>query len=197
MVFSTPYFLFLYLPIVLLLYYIVPLKFRNLVLLIVSLIFYGWGEPIYILIMFASIIIDYTHGMLVLRGKKTGKMGLAKGAVVSSVILNLGLLFFFKYWDFIAGSLASVGLDFMPSSILCLFLDASTIFMPSPYSNSALTNSLLSNSCMSSIFSPTPMNLTGMSSSVLIEITIPPFAVPSSLLSTRPVISAEFLNSFA
>ena len=114
MVFSTPYFLFLYLPIVLLLYYIVPLKFRNLVLLIVSLIFYGWGEPIYILIMFASIIIDYTHGMLVLRGKKTGKMGLAKGAVVSSVILNLGLLFFFKYWDFIAGSLASMGLDFMP-----------------------------------------------------------------------------------
>jgi len=114
MVFSTPYFLFLYLPIVLLLYYIVPLKLRNLVLLIVSLIFYGWGEPIYILIMFASIIIDYTHGMLVERGKKTGKMRLAKGAVVSSVICNLGLLFFFKYWDFIATSLASIGLDFMP-----------------------------------------------------------------------------------
>ena len=115
MVFSTPYFLFLYLPIVLFLYYIVPLKLRNLVLLIVSLIFYGWGEPVYILIMFVSIIIDYTHGMLVERGKKTGKMGLAKGAVVSSVICNLGLLFFFKYWDFIAGSLASIGLDFMPT----------------------------------------------------------------------------------
>ena len=65
MVFSTPYFLFLYLPIVLFLYYIVPLKLRNLVLLIVSLIFYGWGEPVYILIMFVSIIIDYTHGMVV------------------------------------------------------------------------------------------------------------------------------------
>jgi len=114
MIFSTPYFLFLYLPIVLLLYYIVPLKLRNLVLLIVSLAFYGWGEPVYILIMFASIIIDYTHGMLVQHGKKTGKMGLAKGAVVSSVILNLGLLFFFKYWDFIAGNLAAIGLNFMP-----------------------------------------------------------------------------------
>ena len=114
MIFSTPYFLFLYLPIVLLLYYIVPLKWRNLVLLVVSLAFYGWGEPVYILIMFASIIIDYTHGMLVLRGKTTGNMKLAKGAVVSSVILNLGLLFFFKYWDFVAGSLAAIGLDFMP-----------------------------------------------------------------------------------
>ena len=114
MVFSTPYFLFLYLPIVLLLYYIVPLKFRNLVLLIVSLAFYGWGEPVYILIMFASIIIDYTHGMLVQRGKQSGNLKLAKGAVVSSVILNLGLLFFFKYWDFIAGNLAAIGLNFMP-----------------------------------------------------------------------------------
>jgi len=114
MVFSTPYFLFLYLPIVLLIYFLVPLKLRNLVLLIFSLIFYGWGEPVYIIIMFASIIIDYTHGMLVERGKKTGKMGLAKGAVVSSVVLNLGLLFFFKYWDFIAVNLAAIGLDFMP-----------------------------------------------------------------------------------
>ncbi len=114
MVFSTPYFLFLYLPIVLFLYYIVPLKLRNLVLLVVSLIFYGWGEPVYILIMFASIVIDYTHGMIVEYGKKHGKMGIAKWGVVSSVVLNLALLFFFKYWDFIATNLASIGLDFMP-----------------------------------------------------------------------------------
>ena len=67
MVFSTPFFLFFYLPIVLAVYYIAPLKFRNAVLLLLNLIFYGWGEPIYILIMFASIAIDYTHGMLVTR----------------------------------------------------------------------------------------------------------------------------------
>ena len=114
MVFSTPYFLFLYFPIVLLLYYIVPLKFRNLVLLIVSLAFYGWGEPVYIIIMFASIAIDYTHGMLVTRCKNKGNLKGAKAAVASSVIFNLALLFFFKYWDFIATNLAAIGLNFMP-----------------------------------------------------------------------------------
>ncbi|MDD6159833.1 MAG: MBOAT family protein [Oscillospiraceae bacterium] len=120
MVFSTPYFLFLYLPIVLLLYYVTPLKLRNLVLLIFNLIFYGWGEPVYILIMFASIIIDYTHGMLVMRCKSKGNMRGAKAAVASSVIFNLALLFFFKYWDFVAGSLAAIGLNFMPKLGLSL-----------------------------------------------------------------------------
>ncbi len=114
MVFSTPYFLFLYLPMVLLLYYISPLKWRNLVLLVVNLMFYGWGEPVYIIIMFASIAIDYTHGMLVTRNKAKGNLRGAKLAVASSVILNLALLFFFKYWDFIAKSLAGLGLNVMP-----------------------------------------------------------------------------------
>ena len=114
MVFSTPYFLFLYLPMVLLLYYISPLKWRNLVLLVVNLIFYGWGEPVYIVIMFVSIAIDYTHGMLVTRNKEKGNLRGAKLAVASSVICNLALLFFFKYWDFIAKTLAGIGLGFMP-----------------------------------------------------------------------------------
>jgi len=114
MVFSTPYFLFLYLPIVLTLYYIVPLQLRNFVLLVVSLAFYAWGEPVYIFIMFASIAVDYTHGMLVTRCKERGNDKGARMAVASSVVFNLALLFFFKYWDFLAGSLASVGLGFMP-----------------------------------------------------------------------------------
>ncbi|MEG1073090.1 MAG: MBOAT family O-acyltransferase [Oscillospiraceae bacterium] len=114
MVFSSLFFMFVYLPVVLVLYYITPLKFRNAVLLIANLIFYGWGEPIYILIMFVSIAIDYTHGMLVTKAKNAGNDKAAKLAVASSVIFNLGLLFFFKYWDFIAGSLASIGLGFMP-----------------------------------------------------------------------------------
>jgi alginate O-acetyltransferase complex protein AlgI len=120
MVFSTPYFLFFYLPVVLLAYYITPLKWRNLVLLVFNLIFYGWGEPVYILIMFASIAIDYTHGMLVTRCKSKGNDRGARMAVASSVIFNLALLFFFKYWDFIAGSLSSVGLKFMPKLGLSL-----------------------------------------------------------------------------
>ena len=114
MVFSSVYFLFLYLPIVLLAYYLTPLKWRNLVLLILNLIFYGWGEPVYILIMFASIAIDYTHGLLVDKYKRRGNDRAARRAVASSVIFNLALLFFFKYWDFIAGSLAAIGLGFMP-----------------------------------------------------------------------------------
>jgi len=113
MVFSSLYFLFLYLPIVLLVYYITPLRLRNAVLLLANLIFYGWGEPVYILIMFLSIAIDYTHGMLVTRCKKRGNDRGARLAVASSVIFNLALLFFFKYWDFIAGSLQALGVPFM------------------------------------------------------------------------------------
>ena len=114
MVFSSLYFLFLYLPIVLFAYYVTPLRLRNGVLLVLNLIFYAWGEPVYILIMFASIAIDYTHGMLVERCKQRGNERGARLAVASSVVFNLALLFFFKYWDFIAGSLAAVGLSFMP-----------------------------------------------------------------------------------
>lgn len=68
----------------------------------------------YILIMFLSIGIDYTHGILVSRCQQRGNQRGARCAVASSVIFNLALLFFFKYWDFIASSLATVGLDFMP-----------------------------------------------------------------------------------
>ena len=105
MVFSTPFFLFFYLPIVLAVYYIAPLKFRNAVLLLLNLIFYGWGEPIYILIMFASIAIDYTHGMLVTRCQAKGNDKGARLAVASSVIFNLALLGVFKYSDFVIGNL--------------------------------------------------------------------------------------------
>ena len=114
MVFSSPLFLCFYLPAVLLVYYMTPLRWRNAVLLVFNLIFYGWGEPVYILIMFLSIAIDYTHGMLVEKAKRRGRDGRAQAAVCSSVLFNLALLFFFKYWDFLAESLAAVGLDFMP-----------------------------------------------------------------------------------
>ena len=95
-------------------YYVTPLKWRNAVLLVFNLIFYGWGEPIYILIMLLSILIDYTHGLLVARCKGKDNDRGARWAVASSVIFNLTLLFFFKYWDFIAVSLAGIGLNIMP-----------------------------------------------------------------------------------
>ena len=120
MVFSTPLFLFVYLSLTLLLYYAVPLKGRNLALLAVSLFFYAWGERIYVVIMVASTLIDYTHGMLVERCKARGNDRGARWAVASSVFFNLALLGFFKYWDFIAGSLEAIGLGFMPKFNLSL-----------------------------------------------------------------------------
>ncbi len=106
MVFSSLPFLFFYLPVVLLIYKLSPLKLRNLFLLLASLFFYGWGEPIYIFIMFLSIIVDYTHGMLVERWRDDDKK--ARMAVASSVFFNLLILVFFKYYDFLAGSINAV-----------------------------------------------------------------------------------------
>ena len=106
MVFSSLPFLFFYLPIVLLIYKLAPLKLRNLLLLVASLFFYGWGEPIYIIIMIASTLIDYTHGMLVERWRDNDKK--ARMAVASSVFFNLFILVFFKYYDFLASSFNAV-----------------------------------------------------------------------------------------
>ena len=110
MVFSSLTFLFLYLPLTLLVYFLSPLRWRNFVLLVVSLLFYGWGEPVYIVIMFLSIIIDYTHGLLVEKFRSDDKK--ARWFVAQSVIFNLALLGFFKYWDFIAANLSLIpGID--------------------------------------------------------------------------------------
>ena len=110
MVFSSLPFLFFYLPVVLLIYKLTPLKLRNLFLLLASLFFYGWGEPVYILIMFLSTAVDYTHGMLVERWRSDDRK--ARLAVASSVFFNLAILVFFKYWDFIAGNVnALTGLN--------------------------------------------------------------------------------------
>ena len=101
MVFSSLLFLFRFLPAVLILYYLAPKKYKNLVLFIVSLIFYGWDEPLYILLMLFSTVLDYSVGMSVRRSRSIGKEGRAKIALLCSVIINLGLLGFFKYSDFV------------------------------------------------------------------------------------------------
>lgn len=104
--FSSLPFLFGFLPITLTVYFAVPTRWRNLVLLLTSLIFYGWGEPVYIGIMGLSILIDYTHGLLV--EKYRSRDALARWFVAESMILNLGLLGFFKYWDFFAANLSLI-----------------------------------------------------------------------------------------
>ena len=104
MVFSSLTFLFGYLPLTLALYFLTPLRRRNFVLLAASLFFYGWGEPVYVGVMFLSVFIDYTHGLLVERFRQRDR--LARWFVGQSVVFNLLLLGFFKYWDFLAANLS-------------------------------------------------------------------------------------------
>lgn len=98
MVFSSATFIFYFLPITILIYYMVPMKAKNGVLLFFSLFFYGFGEPVYILIMILSIFIDYFNGMLI--EKYRHRKMLSKVFLLVSVMANLGLLAFFKYGDF-------------------------------------------------------------------------------------------------
>ena len=120
MVFSSLLFLFTYLPVVLLIYYLSPLKWRNGVLLIFNLIFYGWGEPTYIILMVFTITADYVAGLLVARFKDQGRDRAARTAVATALVLNLAILFFFKYWDLIADTLRGFGLDVLPALGLSL-----------------------------------------------------------------------------
>lgn len=103
MVFSSLIFLFYFLPFVLCVYYLAPRKVRNLVLLVCSLVFYAWGEPVYIVLMIFSSLVDYTHGILI--EKNRSKPRKARLFLLSSIVINLGLLGSLKYYDFIAGSL--------------------------------------------------------------------------------------------
>ncbi len=107
MVFSSLEFLFVFLPVTLLVYFCVPHKVRNLVLLLFSLFFYGWGEPVYVFLMIFTILIDYLGGWFV--GKwRDEKPRAAKAALVVSILINLGMLGFFKYFDFFVSNLARI-----------------------------------------------------------------------------------------
>lgn len=108
MVFSSLLFLFRFLPIVLLIYYIMPRKLKNLTLFLASLFFYAWGEPVYVVIMIFSTMVDYTHGRLVSRFLTQGNQKKAKLAVASSMIINLSLLGFFKYADFLIQNINTI-----------------------------------------------------------------------------------------
>ena len=100
MLFSSLEFLFLFLPVTLLCYFLVPLKARNAVLLLFSLIFYGWGERVYVWLMVFTILADYLAGLLVARAKRKSRPRAAKGWLIAAVAVNLALLGFFKYADF-------------------------------------------------------------------------------------------------
>lgn len=113
MVFSSLTFLFFFLPIALLLYMISPRKLKNLLLLAVSLFFYAWGEPVYIFLLLFSSIVDYIHGLYIHKYRDTSPSK-AKLVLMSSIIVNLGVLTFFKYANFLVENLnqfAGMGID--------------------------------------------------------------------------------------
>lgn len=106
MVFSSIEFLCFFLPITVLLYYAAPRGLRNLILLAVSLIFYAWGEPKYVLIMLFSTAFNYADGLMLERFDNRDRV--RKGILVCAVLVNIGILCFFKYTDFAIQSINSV-----------------------------------------------------------------------------------------
>lgn len=124
MLFSSIEFLFFFLPLSLILYFAVPRRLRNVILLAVSLVFYGWGEPLYVLLMVATVVADYLFGLLVARRH-------SRAWLITAVICNLALLGFFKYYDFFAslvglpllGLALPVGISFYTFQALSYVVD--------------------------------------------------------------------------
>ena len=106
MYFSSLLFLFVFLPIVLAVYYIVPRKFRNAFLLLANLVFYGWGEPVFILIMIVSVVSNYIFGLLIEKYRDNQKR--KKTFLVLSLVISLGLLAVFKYTGFVTDILRAI-----------------------------------------------------------------------------------------
>jgi alginate O-acetyltransferase complex protein AlgI len=109
MIFASALFLFLFLPITLAGYFLISPKLlylRNIFLLVVSLIFYAWGEPVYVFLMIASILLNYLAGlMLHLHRQKSLVFIKEKQIILIAIISNLGLLFYFKYANFLINNL--------------------------------------------------------------------------------------------
>ncbi|MEF9983140.1 MAG: MBOAT family O-acyltransferase [Oscillospiraceae bacterium] len=98
MVFSSILFLFRFMPIAFLIYYLMPRKLKNASLLILSFVFYSWGEVKYFPIMIASILVDYTCSLAIEKYRKNKNM--CRLFLIISVVFNLGMLIFFKYTNF-------------------------------------------------------------------------------------------------
>lgn len=106
MLFSSIVFLFTFLPVTLLVYYLVPGRLKNIVLLLASLVFYAWGEPVYVILMVLSILFNYVSGIDIERNLENPFK--AKQSLVIAVAVNLLILGFFKYYGFLIESLNAV-----------------------------------------------------------------------------------------
>lgn len=106
MLFSSFVFLFTFLPAVMILYYLLPVRFRNVILLLASLVFYAWGESVYLFLMLLSILFNYFSGLDIARNLQDKRA--AKRSLVFNLIINLAVLGFFKYEGFVLDTLNGI-----------------------------------------------------------------------------------------
>lgn len=104
MIFSSIYFLFAFLPLTLIAYFVTPKRFRNVTLILISLIFYAWGNPEYIILMVFSLAFNYITGLEIAAYQQDDRPSKARTTMVISIVVNVGLLVFFKYMGaFVSG----------------------------------------------------------------------------------------------
>ena len=118
MLFSSITFLFIFLPLTLLLYYLVPVRMKNYVMLAASLIFYAWGEPVYIILMILSIILNYFCGQDIYEKRDNARA--MKMSLMFGVIMNLLILGFFKYYGLLMDTINAILPIDIPYRVLAL-----------------------------------------------------------------------------
>ena len=140
MVFSSVIFVFLFLPVVIFCYFIIPEKFlwlRNVVFLAFSLAFYFYGEPKYIIVMILSILLNYIFGLLVRYSQEKSGQKTGKGIVALAVVVNLSILIYFKYFGFLTENInllfktniiipeiiLPIGISFFTFQAICYVID--------------------------------------------------------------------------
>ena len=137
MIFSTVFFLFVFLPLSLIIYYVVPKKFRSIPLILISLLFYAWGEPRYLILLAASLVFNYASALEIAQFKAQENAKMAKITMIIAVTVNLLILGFFKYFGFLVGNISALtglnlsaphlslplGLSFYTFTVLSYVLD--------------------------------------------------------------------------
>ena len=106
MPFSNITFLFLFLPLALVLYYLVPKGWKNVILLLISLLFFAWGEPVYLALMILSILINYAYGLDIYHKLQNSKE--AKGHLICAIVVNLLILGFFRYYGLLVHTINDI-----------------------------------------------------------------------------------------
>ena len=93
MIFSSAIFVFGFIPVLLLIYFICPKKLRNYVLLVFSLVFYGWDKPFYLVMLVTTVLINYLAALLIDKYRY-------KSLVIGTIVINVAILIYFKYYNF-------------------------------------------------------------------------------------------------